>query len=157
LTDCHSGACGSHLFGLATTQNILRVEYYWPTIFKDCMKAVKKCHQCQVFTRKMRTHPTPLYPVIAVGPFSRWGIDFTTCTPASAGGHKYIIVAVDYFTKWAEAMPTVKNNDETSTIFIFNNIITRFGVPRQIVTDHGSHFKNTMMKELASKLGFRHD
>ena len=85
----------------------------------------------------MHAHPAPLYPVIVVGPFARWGIDFTTCTPASARGHKYIIVVVDYFTKWAEAMPTVKNGGETSTIFIFNNIITRFGVPRKIVTGHG--------------------
>ena len=105
----------------------------------------------------MRAHPAPLYPVIAVGPFARWGIDFTTCTPASAREHKYIIVAVDYFTKWVEAMPIVKNDGETAEIFIFNKIITWFGVPRQIVTDHGSHFENSMMKELAAKLGFRHN
>jgi len=102
----------------------------------------------------MRAHPSPLYPIIVVGPFAIWGIDFMTYTPASARGHKYIIVAVDYFTKWTEAMPTVKNDGETTAIFIFNNIITRFGVPRQIVTNHGSHFENAMMKELAAKLGF---
>ena len=157
LNDCHSGACGGHLSGLATAQKILRAGFFWPQIFKDCMNAVKRCHPCQVFTKKMRAPPAPLHPVIAVGPFARWGIDFTTCTPASARGHKYIIVAVDYFTKWAEAMPTVKNDGETAAIFIFNNIITRFGVPRQIVTDHGAHFENAMMKELAAKLGFRHD
>jgi len=108
LNDFHSGACGGHLSGLATTQKILRARYYWPTIFKECMNAVKKCHPCQVFMKKMRAHPTPLFPFIIVGPFSRWGIDFMTCTPASAGGHKYIIVAVDYFTKWVEAMPMIK-------------------------------------------------
>lgn len=107
--------------------------------------------------KKMRAHPAPLFPVIVVGPFSRWGIEFKTCTPASARGHKYIIVAFDYFTKWVKAMPTIKNDGETMTIFIFNNIITRFGVPRQIFTDHGTHFENTKMKELATKLGFRHD
>ena len=77
-----------------------------------------------------------------------------TCNPASAGGHKYIIVAVDYFTKWAEAIPTFKDNGETAAFFMFNQIIARFGIPNVIVTDHGSHFQNHMMTELTSMLGF---
>jgi transposase InsO family protein len=57
--------------------------------------------------------------------------------------------------KWAEAMPTFANDGETATLFMFNQVIARFGVPKEIVTDHGSHFQNRMMSELASKLGFR--
>jgi len=53
-------------------------------------------------------------------------------------------------------MSTVKSNGNTSTFFVFNKIIARFRIPKEIVTDHGSHFKNEMMKELASKLGFNH-
>jgi hypothetical protein len=63
---------------------------------------------------------------------------------------------VDYFTKRVEAMPTVKSNGKTAAFFIFNQIIAWFGIPSEIVTDHGSHFQNEMMEELASKLGFRH-
>ena len=120
LNDSHSGACGGHLSGLAMAQKILRAGYFWPIIFKDCVEAVKHCHPCQLYTRKMRSHPTPLFPVVSVGPFMKWGIDYMTCNPASAGGHKYIIVAVDYFTKWAEAMPTFKDNGETAAYFVFN-------------------------------------
>eukprot|EP00253_Pinus_taeda_P033829 PITA_33829 len=68
----------------------------------------------------MRAHPAPLFPVVTVGPFTKWGIDFTTCNPPSASNHRYIIVAVDYFTKWAEAMPTYKNDSDTTTLFLFN-------------------------------------
>ena len=75
------------------------------------------------------------------------------CNPASAEGHHHIIVVVDYFTKWAEAMPTVKSNCETAAHFVFNQISTWFGIPKDRVTDHGSHFQNRMMEELASKLG----
>jgi hypothetical protein len=64
------------------------------------------------------------------------------CKPTSAGGHGYIIVTVDYFKKWAEAMPTFLNDGRTAALFLFNHIITRFGVPHAIVTDHGAHFKN---------------
>ena len=74
----------------------------------------------------MRVPPLPLHPVITVGPFAKWGIDFMTCNPHSAEGHAYIIVAVDYFTKWAEAMPTLAADGKTTAQFIFNHVITRF-------------------------------
>jgi hypothetical protein len=80
-----------------------------------------------------------------------------TCNPHSAGGHGYIIVAVDYFTKWDEVMPTFGNTRKTTMLFIFNHIVTRFGVPQTIVTDHASHFHNFMMSELTEKLGLRHE
>jgi len=157
LNDCHSGACGGHMSGYATAQKVLRAGYFWPSMFKDCIIAVRKCHNCQVFDRKMRAPPAPLHPIIAVGPFAKWGIDFITCNPHSAGGHAYIILAVDYFTKWAEAMPTFDASGKTAAVFVFNHIITRFGVPQAIITDHGSHFRNIMMTELTSQLGLRHD
>jgi hypothetical protein len=157
LNDCHLGTCGGHLSGMATTQKILRAGYFWPSIFKDCIEAVKKCPPCQICNKKARTHPMPMHPIIAIGPFAKWGIDFMQCKPTSAGGHGYIIVTVDYFTKWAEAMPTFLNDVCTAALFLFNHIITRFGVPRAIFTDHGAHFKNQMMSELHVKLGFRHE
>ena len=67
------------------------------------------------------------------------------CNPVSDGGHKHIIVAVGYFKKWVEEMPTYKADGETVAFFIFNQIIARFGIPKEIVTGHGSHFQNSMM------------
>jgi hypothetical protein len=157
LNDCHLGACGSHLSGMATAQKILHAGYFWPLIFKDCIEAVKKCPLCQIFNKKACTHPMALHPIIAIGPFAKWGINFMQCKPTSAEGHGYIIVIVDYFTKWAEAMPTFLNDGRTATLFLFNHIITRFGVPCAIFTDHGAHFKNQMMSELHVKLGFHHE
>jgi hypothetical protein len=68
----------------------------------------------------MCSHPTPLHPVITVGPFTKWGVDFMDYNLASAGGNQHIILAVDYFTKWAEAIPTIKSNGKTTTFFMFN-------------------------------------
>jgi hypothetical protein len=157
LNDCHLGACGGHLSGMATTQKILHADYFWPSIFKDCIEAVKKFPPCQVFNKKAHTHPTRLHPIISISPFTKWGIDFIQCKPTSVGGHGYIIIVIDYFTKWAEAMPTFLNDGHTIALFVFNHIITRFGVPCAILTDQGSHFKNQMMSELHSKLGFHHE
>ena len=110
--------------GYATAQKILRAGYFWPSIFKDCILAVRSCHECQIYQRKMRAPPAPLHPVVTVGPFAKWGIDYMTCNPRSAGGHGYIIVVVDYFTKWAEAMPTLTEDGHTAAQFLFNHVIS---------------------------------
>eukprot|EP00253_Pinus_taeda_P026429 PITA_26429 len=105
----------------------------------------------------MRAPPAPLHPIISVGAFAKWCIDFITCNPHSARGHVYIILAVDYFTKWAEAIPTFSADGKTTAIFVFNHITARFGFPQVIITNHGSHFRNIMMAELTDELGLRHD
>ena len=79
------------------------------------------------------------------------------CKATSARGHDYIIVAINYFTKWAEAIPTYAEDGKTATLFLFNHIIARFGVPQSIVIDHGSHFRNQMMEEMSAKLGFHRE
>ena len=157
LNDYNSEACCSHMSGYATAQKILRVGYFQPSLFKDCIITVQKCHACQTYNNKIRSHPDPLYPVVFVGPFTKWGIEFMTCNPHSAQGHGYNIVAVDYFTKWSKGMPTFDNTGKIVVLFIFNHIVTRFGVPQAIVTDHGSHFHNFMMSKLIEKLGLRNE
>eukprot|EP00253_Pinus_taeda_P025390 PITA_25390 len=141
----------------ATAQKILRAGYFWPSIFKDCILAVCSYHECQIYQRNMRAPPAPLHPVVIISPFAKWGIDYVTCNPHSARGHGYIIVAVDYFMKWAEAMPTLSKDGHTALQFLFNHVISWFGVPQAIVTDHGKKFRNHMMTELTTQLGLRHD
>ena len=79
------------------------------------------------------------------------------CNPASAGGHHHIIMAVDCFMKWAEAIPTVKSDGETAAHLVFNQIITWFSISKELVANHGRHFQNRMMEELASKLGYKQE
>eukprot|EP00253_Pinus_taeda_P004833 PITA_04833 len=104
----------------------------------------------------MRAPPAPLHPVVTVSPFSKWGIDYMTCNPRLAGGHGYIIVAVDYFAKWAKAMPTLSEDGHTVMQFLFYHVISQFEVPQAIVTDHEKHFCNHMMTKLTTQLGLRH-
>ena len=84
---------------------------------------VKKFPPYQHFYKKQSTQHAPLHPVIIVDPFSKWGIDFMHCNPTSAGGHGSIIVAVYYFTKWAEAMPTYKEDGKSIALYLFNHVI----------------------------------
>ena len=73
------------------------------------------------------------------------------------GGHGYMIIVMEYFKKLAEEIPTYSKDGNTTTLFLFNHVIARFGVPQAIVIDHGSHFRNQMMDELNAKLGFQHE
>ena len=72
-----------------------------------------------------------------------------------ARGHHHIIVAVDYFIKWEEDMPTVKSDGEITTHFIFNQIISQFGILRELVMDYEKNFKNKMMDELCLSLWYK--
>ena len=98
-----------------------------------------------MFARNMRSHPAPLHPIVTASPFTKWGLDFMDCNPTSAGGNHHVIVVVDYFTKWAEAMPTIKSDGEIAAHFVFNQIITFFGILKELVIGHGRHFQNWMM------------
>lgn len=136
--------------GYATAQKILRDGYFWPSIFRDCILAVHSCHECQIYQWKMCATPAPLHPIVTIDPFSKWGTDYMTCNPRSTKGHGYIIIGVDYFTKWFEVMPTLSEDSHTAAQFLFNHVISRIGVPQAIVTDHGKHFHNHMMTKLTT-------
>lgn len=155
LNDLHGGSCDGHLSRLATSHKILHVGYFWPSIFKDYIEGIKKFHPCQPYMKKMCVHLVLLHLVIVIGPFTKWGIDFKMCHPTLDVGHKYIIVAIDCFTKWVKAMSTFTNESKMAMIFIFNHIIACFKVPKEIVVDHMSHFQITMMTELSTNLGFK--
>ena len=103
----------------------------------------------------MGSHSALLHPIIVVCHFTKWGVDYMDCNPASTRGHHHIIVVVDYFTKWVKVMPTIKSDSETAAHFVFNQIITQFRIPEESFIGHGSQFQNKMMVELDLKLGFK--
>jgi transposase InsO family protein len=142
---------------LFTTQNMIRAGYFWPTLFHDCIHTIKQCDKCYLYANKAHAPPSFLHTSITVDPLCKWAIDFMTCHPPSSNGHKYIVMEVDYFTKWDEGMPTFSNTTDTTTRFFFNHVITCFRVPLQLVSDHGKHFENKIFAKLTSKLGFTHE
>ena len=75
----------------------------------------------------------------------------------SSHGMKYILVAVDYVSKWVEAIALANNEEKSVTAFLKKNILSRFGTPRAIISDGGSHFCNKLFKELLEKYGVRHN
>ena len=145
----HGGECGPHMSGHTLSRKILRQSYYWSTMQKDCAEYVKRCLKCQQFAPRQHLPPRELYCMTSPWPFSTWGIDIIgKVTPKSSSGHEFILVAIDYFTKWVEAESYAVLNAKKVAKFIRRNIICRFGVPHEFVSDNGSHFE----KEVADLL-----
>ena len=142
----HEGDCGGHHSWKVTTNKIMRVGFYWPTLFSDVYKETTKCHRCQIFEGKRKVVSLPLNPISVEAPFQQWGLDFIgEINPNSSRKHKWILTAIDYFTKWIEATPTRRDTYEVIMDFIENNILARFGCPRQIVTENSPAFKSRKM------------
>ncbi|KAI4353730.1 hypothetical protein L6164_002661 [Bauhinia variegata] len=96
----------------------------------------------------------PQNPILEVELFNVWGIDFMGPFPPSYG-NLYILVAVDYVSKWVEAFPSSTNDSKVVQRFLKKNIFTRFGVPRTLISDGGKHFCNQHLKALLAKYGVR--
>jgi hypothetical protein len=152
IEEFHEGICGGHHAWRATTYNILRVGYYWPKLFSDVNAKVHACYPCQIFAGKKKLPALPLVPVKTETPFQQWGLDFIgEINPHSSAQHKWILTATDYFTKWVEAIPTKRATDSVVIDFLENNILSRFGCPRKIVTDKSQAFKSMDMIEFCQK------
>ncbi len=97
----------------------------------------------------------PMQPIMVVDVFDVWGIDFMGPFPNSFG-NLYILVAVDYASKWVEAIATKTNDHTVVCNFIQTNIFTRFGIHLIIISDGGSHFKNIKFGKLLKRYGVDH-
>lgn len=120
---------------------ILRVGFYWPTIFADVFKAVSTCHQCHIFEERRKLLPLPLRLIVVKAPFQQWGLDFIgEIKLTSSGKHWWILTTTEYFTKWIESIPC-KLYFHTVVIIFLEEIMSRFGVPRKILTNNAKTFK----------------
>lgn len=100
-------------------------------------------------------HEMPLSNILEVELFDVWGIDFMGPFPTSFGMN-YILVAVNYVSKWVEAQTCVTNDAKVIVKFLQKNIFTRFGTPRCLISDEGTHFMNRLVSSLLKKYGVRH-
>ena len=115
LREVHEGICGNHIGARALAGNVLRQGYYWPTILKDATYLVKRCKICQEHARISRLPSEPLTSITSPWPFQQWGLDILGPLSIGKGQCKFIIITVDYFTKWAEAEPlaTITETEDT--------------------------------------------
>ncbi|RVX06331.1 Transposon Tf2-11 polyprotein [Vitis vinifera] len=134
---------------------VLQSGFWWPSLFKDAHEVSKGCDKCQRLGKLSRRNMMPLNPILIVDLFDVWGIDFMGPFPMSFG-HSYILVGVDYVSKWVEAIPCRTNDHKVVLKFLKENIFSRFGVPKAIISDGGTHFCNKPFEALLAKYGVKH-
>nr|GEW31268.1 reverse transcriptase domain-containing protein [Tanacetum cinerariifolium] len=151
LKACHEGPAGGHQGANLTAKKVFEADFFWPTIYRDAHAMIKSCNTCQRQGKISERDKTPQNAIQVCEIFEVLGIDFIGPFPSSRG-NKYILVAVDYLSKWVEAkaLPT---NDARVVVNFFKSLFARFGTPRAIINDRGIHFCNDQFaKVMLNKL-----
>ncbi|RVX13105.1 Pro-Pol polyprotein [Vitis vinifera] len=130
LNHCHENACGGHFASQKTAMKVLQSGFTWPSLFKDAHIMCRSCDRCQRLGKLTKRNQMPMNPILIVELFDVWGIDFMGPFPMSFG-NSYILVGVDYVSKWVEAIPS-------------------------IISDGGAHFCNKPFEALLAKYGVKH-
>ncbi|GKB76226.1 reverse transcriptase domain-containing protein [Tanacetum coccineum] len=151
LTACHNGPTGGHHGANYTAKKVFDSGFYWPTIYRDAHDLVTRCDACQRQGKISQRDEMPQNAIQVCEIFDVWGIDFMGPFPSSRG-NKYILVAVDYLSKWVEAkaLPT---NDARVVVKFLKSLFARFGTPRAIISDRGTHFCNDQFAKVMLKCG----
>ncbi|XP_022156000.1 uncharacterized protein LOC111022975 [Momordica charantia] len=150
LKSCHATPYWGHFEGQRIAAKVLQSGYLWPSIFKDANELVKNFNECQRVGNISKKSEMPLTYILEVELFDVWGIDFMGPFPPS-NDHRFILVAVDYVSKWVEAISCPTSDAKVVTKFLLKNIITKFGTPRAIISDEGTHFVNRAVAGLLAR------
>ena len=105
IKELHEGICGYHSDARTMTTRILRAGYFWKTMEADCHDFVKRCIPCQKHGNLIHQKQEQLHSILSPWPFAKWGMDILDPFSPRKDQVKFLIVAVDYFTKWIEATP----------------------------------------------------
>ena len=156
LKACHDEPCGRHFADKRTAYKILSLGYCWPSLFKDAKQYVKRCDSCQRVGKPTLSNEMPLQTQVLIEPFEKWALDFIGPINPPSKKKKYILVCTDYVTKWVEAKALVSATENSVVNFLYEDIFTRFGVPREIVTDQGSQFTSNLVEKLMEEYKIKH-
>ena len=147
--EVHGGAFGGHLRD-AKIHGELSKRYWWPKMRGDI---IQWCQACLVCASRQVGHP-PLTPIPVASPFDCVGVDVLHFSK-SAAGNQYAVVFVDYLTKWPEVFTTPNKSALTIAKLLVETVVSRHGVPAQLLSDRGAAFLSQLMKEVCKVLGVK--
>jgi len=156
MDELHTGICGFHSGSRTMASRILRAGYYWPTLKTDCDRYVQRCTRCQQHGNLLHAKPEELHTIMSPWPFAMWGMDILGPFSPGRGQVKFLLVAVDYFTKWIEVEPLATITAQQVQKFVWHNLICRFGVPKTIITDNGRQFIDKGLADFYKGLHIHH-
>jgi hypothetical protein len=134
---------------------VVRAGFYWPNMSKDSKAIIRNCNKCQRFANITKQPPEQLTSISSPWLFSQWRVDIVGPLPQGKGGVRFAVVAVDYFTKWAEVEPLVNITAKTIERFLWKNVVYRYSVPHAFVTNNGKQFDCEPFRKWFAKLYIR--
>nr|GEU99891.1 reverse transcriptase domain-containing protein [Tanacetum cinerariifolium] len=154
LEHCHTGLTRGHYGADITARKVFESGFYWPTLFMDSALYVRECDACQRAWNIFARSQMPLTNIIVSEVFDIWGIDFMG-TFLLSRNNRYILVVVDYISKWVEteALPT---NDARVIVKFLQKLFSRFGVPKSLISDRGTHYCNSLLDKNIKRYGVKH-
>jgi hypothetical protein len=155
LQNIHNRVYGAHSSWCSIVGKAFRHRFYWPIVKDDAMKIVTKCKECQFFQKKTTKYANPLWPSDLSWPFAIWGIGIIGILPRASGDFRFLFFDIDTFTKWMEATPVVNITQEAAVNFL-KRIIYRFSVPKRVLTDNGTQFKEAKFLRCCADFGIHH-
>uniref|UniRef100_A0A2N9FUY8 Uncharacterized protein n=1 Tax=Fagus sylvatica TaxID=28930 RepID=A0A2N9FUY8_FAGSY len=153
MREVHEGIYGNHSGARSLVHKLVRAGYYWPTMQKDAVSYIRACDKCQRFGNLIHSPPETLTPMTAPWPFAQWGLDIMGPLPVGRRQLKFLVVGIDYFTKWVEAEPLATITEKNIRAFVWKAIICRFGIPKAFISDNGRQFDNSPFREFCAELG----
>ncbi|XP_070022013.1 uncharacterized protein [Nicotiana sylvestris] len=123
----------------------------------DCIQYVRKCFHCQVHADMIKVSPKEINATSSRCPFDAWGIDVIgLIEPTTSNGHSFILVAIDYFTKWVEAASYKAVTNKVVTDFVKDRIVYRSRVPEPIISDNAANLNSDLMKSMCETFKIKH-
>jgi hypothetical protein len=140
IKEIHAGLRGSHIGSRPLLGKVFGQGFYWPKAASDAADMVQKCENCQKCAGDHK-QPSSLTQLIQpTWPLQRWGLDLLGPLPPSQGNLRYVVVVVEYFSKWIEVKPLATITLVIVQKFFWQSIVCRFGVPKAITVDNGTQF-----------------
>jgi Integrase zinc binding domain/Integrase core domain len=150
----HNHPLAGHM-GQRNTYFRLQGNVWWPGMQDDIIKYIRSCDTCQKRARNKEI-PEASSATIRTEPFAHIGIDVMGPLPVSLTGKRYIILVVDFFTKYTEAVATEEADAQTVVKFLYTDVICRHGVPKEITSDRGTEFLNDLVREFERTYHIKH-
>uniref|UniRef100_A0A3P9LUG1 Gypsy retrotransposon integrase-like protein 1 n=1 Tax=Oryzias latipes TaxID=8090 RepID=A0A3P9LUG1_ORYLA len=149
------GAAGAGHFRNTKTVKRLRARFYWPGCRQAAELHVHCCDLCTAHKGPTQQSRAPLQQYLVGAPMERVGVDVLGPFPLTESGNRYVLVAMDYFTKWPEVYAVPDQSATTTAKYLVEGMFTRFGVPNELHSDQGRNFESRLFAEVCKSMGVR--
>ena len=153
LTEAHSGKFSGH-FAERRVYDLLRRRYWWKGMHADVKRHCRSCLTCATRKGTGRAFKPPLQPIPVGGPFHRVGVDVLQL-PLTESGNQYVVIFLDYLTKWVEAFAVPDQSATTIAKLLVEEIFCRHGAPEHLLSDRGANFLSSLIQDVCKYLNIK--